>query len=57
MVAFRQDSKYLLNALPWLLGSLGTIAEDCCIFVQFKLYSPKKEAKSAANDSGNDHFA
>jgi hypothetical protein len=29
----------LLNALPWLLGSLGTIVEDCVIFVQFRMYS------------------
>ncbi|KAF7561432.1 hypothetical protein G7046_g2706 [Stylonectria norvegica] len=39
LVAYSQDKTYLLNATPWLLGSLGTIAEDAIIFVQFRLYS------------------
>ncbi|KAF4457276.1 hypothetical protein F53441_750 [Fusarium austroafricanum] len=39
LVAYSQDKKYLLNALPWLLGSLGTIAEDLIIFIQFRIYS------------------
>ncbi|KAH6894082.1 PQ loop repeat-domain-containing protein [Thelonectria olida] len=39
LVSYSQDKAYLLNALPWLLGSLGTIVEDCIIFVQFRLYS------------------
>lgn len=39
LVAYSQEKKYLLNALPWLLGSIGTIVEDCIIFVQFRLYS------------------
>jgi hypothetical protein len=39
LVAYSQQKKYLLNALPWLLGSLGTVVEDCIIFVQFRLYS------------------
>ncbi len=42
LVAFSQDSKYLLNALPFLIGSLGTIVEDCIIFVQFRLYADGK---------------
>ncbi|KAI8262346.1 putative vacuolar amino acid transporter YPQ3 [Colletotrichum sp. SAR11_239] len=45
LLAFKQDKDYLLNALPWLLGSFGTIAEDCIIFVQFHLYSGRREAK------------
>ncbi|RSL81231.1 hypothetical protein CEP51_006001 [Fusarium floridanum] len=39
LVAYSQDKGYLLNALPWLLGSLGTIAEDLIIFIQFRIYS------------------
>lgn len=39
LIAYKQEKKYLLNALPWLLGSIGTIVEDCIIFVQFRLYS------------------
>lgn len=47
LVAYSQESDYLLKALPWLLGSLGTIAEDSLIFVQFRLYSPKRQSKAA----------
>src|SRR5262245_3873542 len=39
LVAYCQDKKYLLRALPWLLGSLGTMVEDCIIFIQFRLYA------------------
>ncbi|CAK7219411.1 hypothetical protein SEUCBS140593_003881 [Sporothrix eucalyptigena] len=42
LVAYSQDSKYLITALPWLLGSLGTIVEDLIIFFQFRLYAPKR---------------
>ncbi|KAF9871869.1 hypothetical protein CkaCkLH20_10501 [Colletotrichum karsti] len=47
LVAFKQDKAYLLNALPWLLGSLGTIAEDFIIFAQFHLYTPRRGAKTS----------
>ncbi|KND87386.1 putative vacuolar amino acid transporter [Tolypocladium ophioglossoides CBS 100239] len=39
LIAYSQDKDYLLNALPWLLGSLGTMVEDVAIFVQFRLYA------------------
>ncbi|POR32541.1 Aspartate-semialdehyde dehydrogenase [Tolypocladium paradoxum] len=39
LIAYSQDQGYLLNALPWLLGSLGTMVEDATIFVQFRLYA------------------
>ena len=42
LVAYSQERKYLLNALPFLLGSVGTIVEDCIIFVQFRMYSTNK---------------
>lgn len=32
------EKEYLLVNLPWLIGSLGTIAEDLTIFIQFHLY-------------------
>lgn len=55
LVAYSQDPAYILKALPWLLGSLGTIAEDGIIFVQFKLYTPQKtEPKTAATVSNGD---
>ncbi|KAK2041494.1 PQ-loop-domain-containing protein [Colletotrichum somersetense] len=45
LVSFKQDKAYLLNALPWLLGSLGTMVEDFIIFAQFRMYAPRPEAK------------
>lgn len=39
LLSYSQDSDYLLTALPWLLGSLGTVVEDSIIFVQFRIYS------------------
>lgn len=36
---YRTDPQYVLLNLSWLLGSLGTIFEDCIIFLQFYMYS------------------
>ncbi|KAI9727090.1 MAG: hypothetical protein M1828_007291 [Chrysothrix sp. TS-e1954] len=38
---------YLLVNLPWLIGSLGTMVEDCTIFVQFHLYG-ERDAEGAS---------
>lgn len=54
LFAYSQDGAYLLKALPWLLGSLGTIVEDSIIFVQFKLYSAKPQAKANGIESSGD---
>lgn len=35
------DERYILTNLPWLIGSLGTLAEDFVIFFQFHLYRRK----------------
>jgi len=32
------EKQYLITNLPWLIGSLGTMAEDAIIFVQFRTY-------------------
>ncbi|RDW67015.1 hypothetical protein BP5796_09764 [Coleophoma crateriformis] len=42
-----QDREYLLTNLPWLIGSIGTIFEDCIIFVQFHVYNSSKDSDSA----------
>ncbi|WQF89966.1 hypothetical protein CDEST_14980 [Colletotrichum destructivum] len=39
VIAYKQDRDYLLASLPWLMGSLGTIVEDCIILLQVHLYS------------------
>lgn len=46
LVAYSQDRKYLLNTLPWLVGSVGTIFEDVIIFAQFRLYSNKQSSSA-----------
>lgn len=38
------EKQYFMKNLPWLIGSLGTIAEDVLIFVQFKVYGEKQAA-------------
>lgn len=35
------EKEYISTNLPWLIGSLGTMAEDAIIFVQFRMYAPK----------------
>lgn len=48
LLAYSQKSDYLIRALPWLLGSLGTIVEDSVIFVQFRLYASGRPKTDAA---------
>jgi hypothetical protein len=33
------EREYIMTNLPWLIGSLGTIAEDAFIFAQFRMYA------------------
>lgn len=42
------EKEYFLINLPWLIGSLGTMAEDIFIFVQFRLYSTGSLPSSTA---------
>ncbi|KAK3935224.1 PQ-loop-domain-containing protein [Diplogelasinospora grovesii] len=46
LFSYSQDPDYLVKALPWLLGSLGTMIEDFIIFAQFRLYSPSRQPKT-----------
>ncbi|KAF2430695.1 PQ-loop-domain-containing protein [Tothia fuscella] len=32
------ERDYVLTNLPWLIGSLGTMAEDAVIFIQFRMF-------------------
>ncbi|KAF2485836.1 PQ loop repeat-domain-containing protein [Neohortaea acidophila] len=36
------EKQYFLTNLPWLIGSLGTMAEDAIIFAQFSWFGDKK---------------
>ncbi|EAQ89720.1 hypothetical protein CHGG_06339 [Chaetomium globosum CBS 148.51] len=45
VISFSQERDYFIRALPWLLGSLGTMVEDSIIFVQFRIYSPARQVK------------
>ncbi|KAJ9657566.1 hypothetical protein H2198_004212 [Neophaeococcomyces mojaviensis] len=38
VLAHSLQGDYVLKNLPWLIGSLGTIAEDMIVFWQFRLY-------------------
>ncbi|KAI2617183.1 PQ-loop-domain-containing protein [Hypoxylon sp. NC1633] len=40
------EPQYIIKAIPWLLGSLGTIVEDSIIFYQFRIYSGNAAVKS-----------
>ncbi|KAI3327071.1 PQ-loop-domain-containing protein [Xylariaceae sp. AK1471] len=53
--SYSQDPDYLIKAAPWLLGSLGTMVEDCIIFYQFRIYSLGR--KSGNETSGFHHSA
>ncbi|KAK4240141.1 putative vacuolar amino acid transporter YPQ1 [Achaetomium macrosporum] len=46
VIAYSQEPDYIVRALPWLLGSLGTMIEDCIIFMQFRKYSPTRQVKA-----------
>ncbi|OAQ68482.1 PQ-loop-domain-containing protein [Pochonia chlamydosporia 170] len=48
LISYSQNKEYLLNALPWLLGSLGTMVEDSTIFVQFRIYGDNSRRLSAS---------
>lgn len=41
ILAHSQEKDYIMTNLPWLIGSLGTMAEDAIIFVQFRMYANK----------------
>ncbi|KAH6605603.1 PQ-loop protein [Trichoderma cornu-damae] len=45
IVAYSQERKYIINTIPWLIGSLGTVAEDGAIFVQFRLYADNRRSE------------
>ncbi|PTB68340.1 putative PQ-loop G protein-coupled receptor [Trichoderma citrinoviride] len=44
IVAYSQEKKYIINTIPWLIGSLGTVVEDATIFVQFRLYANNRRS-------------
>ncbi|KAF2279678.1 vacuolar membrane PQ loop repeat protein-like protein [Westerdykella ornata] len=37
------EKEYFLTNLPWLIGSLGTIAEDITIFIQFRIFGDAEQ--------------
>ncbi|KJX97863.1 vacuolar membrane pq loop repeat protein [Zymoseptoria brevis] len=41
------EKQYIITNLPWLIGSLGTMAEDAIIFIQFHAFGEKKPDTSA----------
>lgn len=57
VVSYSQEPAYVIKAIPWLLGSLGTIVEDFVIFYQFRIYAVKPQPSdgdaAAAADGTN----
>lgn len=45
------EREYFMTNLPWLIGSLGTMAEDAVIFVQFSAFGEKKEGEGEEGES------
>lgn len=41
------EREYVVTNLPWLIGSLGTMAEDVIIFIQFRIYAVQDDRPSA----------
>ncbi|KAK4543758.1 hypothetical protein LTR36_004791 [Oleoguttula mirabilis] len=44
------ERQYFLTNLPWLIGSLGTMAEDAVIFLQFHYFGEKRPQGDEAVD-------
>lgn len=42
------EKNYIVTNVPWLIGSLGTMAEDVVIFVQFRLYAAHDPERTTA---------
>ncbi|RMD44480.1 hypothetical protein DV735_g650, partial [Chaetothyriales sp. CBS 134920] len=49
ILAHSTEREYVIKNTPWLIGSLGTMAEDVIIFVQFHLYRHKESPDSAVS--------
>ncbi|ANB14482.1 Rtc2p [Sugiyamaella lignohabitans] len=53
ILLYRTDIQWVTLYFPWLLGSLGTILEDCVIFLQFYMYDSEhkdEDSESAVHD-------
>lgn len=42
ILAHSLEREYVITNLPWLIGSLGTMAEDVVIFCQFRIYATQE---------------
>ncbi|KAI0545053.1 PQ loop repeat-domain-containing protein [Xylaria curta] len=51
--SYSQDAEYLIKATPWLVGSLGTIVEDCIIFYQFSIYTREQSPENGLDSAHN----
>ncbi|KAK9450086.1 PQ loop repeat-domain-containing protein [Limtongia smithiae] len=49
ILCYSTEARYVLLNLSWLLGSLGTVAQDAVIFAQFYLY--RERVPSAGDDN------
>ncbi|KAI5812570.1 vacuolar membrane PQ loop repeat protein [Pyronema omphalodes] len=47
------EKEYVMDNLPWLMGSLGTMAEDIIIFIQFRIYSKHNQQNQQNHNHHN----
>jgi len=48
ILAASSDRDYLIKSLPWILGAVIPILEDCLIFAQFHWYKPRHHDSAIA---------
>lgn len=50
ILAHSLERSYVITNVPWLIGSFGTIVEDCTIFAQFRIYGDRSRKTTVDND-------
>ena len=50
ILAHSTERGYVIKNVPWLLGSLGTMAEDAIVFWQFRLYRNSGDEEAIEDD-------
>ncbi|GAB7364756.1 hypothetical protein MBLNU230_g5554t1 [Neophaeotheca triangularis] len=48
------EKGYVMTNLPWLVGSLGTMGEDCVVFGQFRWFGDKAKLEGRGEDGGEE---
>ena len=49
LLSYKLSREEFIKEVPWLLGSLGTIIQDCIIFAQFKIYARERRPEQPSH--------